>query len=98
MQQSIENIVEVYKELGEKIGHLLYDQIKVLVREHFKKDRNAVEFKMAMGTYFFSDNNGINYDIKCVKLDSLIAEHDKEFGVTGMPMRIVRGGIVETDF
>lgn len=85
------------KEIDLKIKkvHNLLELETIRICRNFIKDQNnnAHSFTIAMGTYFFCDeDNNILNDLECKNFESFLDKYNAEFKITGNPMNFKATG------
>lgn len=67
-------------------------EVERRARKEVEGNSRATKFTMAMGTMFFSDDEGILHDyVGRTKLFDFVREYDRDLGITGNPMHIEKG-------
>lgn len=96
--KDIDKLIEESETILEKATELCLIKIEKMARNIISKNKKLKTFTMAMGTYFFSYENGVAHDYENKKLDDFISKYDNELKLTGCAMTFSEKGDVITDW
>jgi hypothetical protein len=101
----MKNVNDEIESLLEKASSMAVVEAERLARIVLDKNKKSIKsFTMAMGTFFFSNKNGVMWDHESEllsgykELDDFIRKWDMELCITGEPMQIDISGIKITDW
>lgn len=96
--ENIDNLIQESENILEKATELCLIEIEKIARSIMSKNKKLKKFTMAMGTYFFSYENGVAHDYENKKLDDFISKYDNELKLTGCAMMFSEKGDIITDW
>ena len=88
----INNLIQQALKISEK-------EIIRLAKNHLKKNPKLRHFYIAMGTYFFTDqNDDVKFNEKCKPLDNFISKWEDSLHLTSNPMMFTATSKITRDW